>query len=170
ANAGKPKPLMCLTQLQTVEFKSPEAVPKAGIDVGLVRKAPLAHTMTAHGSVAYDQTRLAHLSSRVPGTVWRVEKQVGHAVQKGDMLAVLESADVGRAKAEFLQAYGQMQLKSKALERIRSASAALPERQLREAEAALAEARIRLFNAQQALLNLGLPLRVEDLAGLPEAE
>ena len=33
--------------------------------------------------LCYDETRMAHLSSRVPGTVWRVQKQVGDRVDKG---------------------------------------------------------------------------------------
>ncbi|HJT77373.1 MAG TPA: efflux RND transporter periplasmic adaptor subunit, partial [Gemmataceae bacterium] len=57
-----------------------------------------------------------------------------------------------------------------ALRRLRSAgeAGAVPDRSLQAAEAALREARIRLFNAQQALLNLGLPVRLRDVEDLPE--
>jgi cobalt-zinc-cadmium efflux system membrane fusion protein len=48
------------------------------------------------------------------------------------------------------------------------AKGAIPERSLREAQTALREARIRLVNDQQALLNLGVPVRLQDLEKLPE--
>jgi membrane fusion protein, heavy metal efflux system len=170
ADAAKPDPRTCTTHLRTVEFASPETAQKAGIQLAPVREQELTRTVTAPGTIVYDQTRLAHLSSRVPGTVWRVEKRVGQPVRKGDVLVVVEAADVGRARGEFLQAVTQVRLKGQALERVKGAATALPERQLREAEAALTEARVRLFSAQQALLNLGLPVHLDELTGLSEQE
>src|SRR5262249_23315316 len=47
---------------------------------------------------------------------------------------------------------------------------AVPDRSLRDADTALREARIRLFNDQQALLNLGLPVHLPDLDKLPDEQ
>ena len=102
--------------------------------------------------------------------MWRVEKQVGQPISKGDVLAVIEAADVGTAKAEFLQALVISDLKDKVMARFRSLNNVLSERQIQEAELAQREARIRLSNAQQKLINLGLPVRSEDFAGLAETE
>ena len=77
--------------------------------------------MTANGEVVYDETRTAHLASRVAGTVWRVEKQVGDRVRKGDVLALIDAAEVGQAKAEFLQAIAQLRLKQTNVERLEAA-------------------------------------------------
>ena len=116
----------------------------------------------------YDETHAAHLASRVAGTVWRVEKQVGDQVEKGDVLALIDAAEVGRAKAEFLQAIAQLRLTEANVERLKplAESGAVPGRQVREADAALQEAQIRLLGAQQALVNLGLPVRAEEFAEL----
>ena len=51
---------------------------------------------------------------------------------------------------------------------MRPAAASVPDRTLRDAETSLREARIKLLNDQQALVNLGLPVRLEELASLPD--
>jgi cobalt-zinc-cadmium efflux system membrane fusion protein len=212
--AAKPAkdPAACQTHLLRVQFASPEAVRKAGVKLEAVQERPFAVQVEALGEVEYDQTRLARLSSRAPGTVCRVYKEVGDAVVRGEVLALVDAAEAGRAKADFLQALTAAEVKEKLLPRLSAAakeSAGLTEikasfferlrplvrehlqtvndlqtaeaelagarlqalksqTELQEGEAAVREARIRLFNAHQALLNLGLPVRIEDLAGLSD--
>jgi cobalt-zinc-cadmium efflux system membrane fusion protein len=168
--APRPDPRTCTTHLLSVTFPSAQAVHKAGLHFAAVREEPLAQYVAATGRLDYDPARVAHLSPRASGMVWRVDKQLGQAVRKGEVLALIEAADVGRAKAEFLQAFTQYDIRAQVLERLKAASSSLPERQLRDAEAALREARIQRFTAQQALANLGLPVRLEDLNGLSDEE
>jgi membrane fusion protein, heavy metal efflux system len=121
----------------------------------------------ANGEIVYDETRMAHLSSRVPGTVWRVQKRIGDRVKKGDVLALIDAADVGRAKSEFLQATSQLRLKEANVERLRPlAGNVIPGQQFLEVQAEAEEARIQLHRAQQALGNLGLQVEADELADL----
>ncbi len=165
ADLAKQPPL-----LAPVRLASKQAVIKSGIELATVEKREMTQEAVALGMVTYDQTRLAQLSSRVSGTVWSVQKGVGQAVKKGEILAIIEALEVGKVKAEFLQAVVDAELKSLTLKRMRSVPSALSERQIREAEANEREARIRLFNAQQTLVNLGLPIRLEDVANLYDEE
>ena len=126
--------------------------------------------VVALGMVTYDQTRLAQLSLRVSGTVWSVQKNVGQPIKKNELLAIIEAREVGQVKAEFLQAVVDAELKTLTLERMESVPNAMSERRIREAEADEREARIRLFNSQQTLVNLGLPIRLEDVANLHDEE
>lgn len=160
----------CKTHLRRIQFASQEAVAKAGIEVAPVREAPIREALSANGEVSYDQTRVARLSTRAAGTVWRVEKKVGDVVHEGDILALIDAAEVGRLKSEFLQAFAQLDLKEKTFEALKEAYAqgAVPETRLREGTAAVREARIRLLSAQQALLNLGFSVAMEDLKGLTD--
>lgn len=153
-----------------IEFKSLEALEKAGVDTTVVVKRPMAEEILATGEVDYDATRRAQLSSRVAGTVWRIEKQVGEPIRKGDVLVIVESAAVGQMKADFLQAVVNRELKAMVYERLEAAGSALPEVQRRTARAELREANIRLFNSQQTLVNHGLPIRYEDVQGLSDEE
>jgi cobalt-zinc-cadmium efflux system membrane fusion protein len=160
----------CKLHQRRLQFASAAAADKAGVDVDVVGEAPMTEFVAANGELGYEQTRVARLSSRVPGTVWRVDRQVGDPVKEGEMLALVDAAEVGKAKAEFLQAFAQLDLRRKTHEGLSQAAAsgAVPDRQVREAEAALSEARIRLRGAQQALVNLGLPASSDELKGLPE--
>ncbi len=151
-----------------VELTSAADLKNAGVVVGHASTRPMSEQIVAHGEVTYNQNKLAQLSARVPGTAWRVEKQVGDQVRKGDVLALIDASDVGRAKSEFLQALVQAELKQQTLDRLKAVGDAVPQRQLREAESALREASVARFNAQQTLVNLGLPIRYDDLANLSD--
>src|SRR4051794_3864599 len=138
-----------------VRFPSASAVGQAGVRMQAAVERPLDVTVTANGVLDYDQDRLAHLAPRVPGNAWRVERRVGDRVRRGDLLGVVEAPDVGKAKADYLLQAGLVQLRGKILENL--SPDVVPVRTVQEARAALDEARIRLANAQQALVNLGLP-------------
>lgn len=151
-----------------VKLESPETVQKIGLQTATVTERAMAQYVPAHGSVEFNQDRLAHLQARVPGIIWRVEKEEGDQLKQGDVLVIIDTADVGKAKAEFLQNYTQMEMRMRAAERLEKTSGAVPARQIDEAQTALRESRVRLFNAQQMLINLGLPVKLEDLAGLAD--
>jgi multidrug resistance efflux pump len=87
-------------------------------------------------------------------------------------LAVVDSIEVGKAKAEFLQAYAQVELRNKTFEKFASLmqKGAIPESRYLEADTALREAQIRLLTAQQSLLNLGLPVHADKIKGLAPEE
>lgn len=163
-------PRTCQTHAIRVQFASAESVRKAGIKLGAVEERPMAAHLRAPASVDYDSTRVARISARAPGTAWRVEKEVGQKVKKGELLALVDSADIGRAKAEFLQALASQDVKEKAQKRLEVSSKEgfRSQAELEEARAAFREAKIRLLGAQQALSNLGLPVRLEDLRGESE--
>src|SRR5262249_52658771 len=108
------------------------------------------------------------LASRVAGTVWRVERHLGDRVCKGDILALVDSADVGRAKADLLTAISQLRVAQTNIERLQplAKDGALAGKLVREAEANLQGAQIKLLSAQQALANLGLPVKADELSEL----
>jgi len=157
-------------RLPVVWLPSRDAVRKIGILIESAQSRELEEFVRLNGEVDYDQTRLAQLSARVPGIAWRVEKHVGDHVRKGEILAILDSLDVGKGKAEFLQAVIAYELKSENLERLEQITSSIPDRVLREAAAAVREAGIRRFNAEQTLINLGLPLTPKIAQGLSDEE
>ena len=175
ALAVKPRPennALCVLYKRRIQFASTNAVEQVGIDIAIVQERPVIEAILANGEVVYDQTRTAQPKSRVAGTVWWVAKTIGDRVRKGEVLALVDAADVGRAKGEFLQAIAQVRLKQITLERLRplAKDEVIGGRQFSEAEAAYQEAKIRLRSAQQTLINLDLPVRAEDFAGTDTEE
>ncbi len=153
-----------------IEFPSAEAVDKVGIQVAPIQMRALTRSVTAPGMVDYEHGRYVRLTARAAGAVVRVDKELGDSVRKGELLALIDAAEVGKVKADLLQDLTLVQSRSRALSRTQEAygSGAVPERSLQEMQTALHEARIRLFNDQQALLNLGLPIRLDELQKLPD--
>jgi cobalt-zinc-cadmium efflux system membrane fusion protein len=162
----------CKLSLRRIQFASDEAVAKAGVDVAPAWEAPVTECVRANGEVTYDQTRVARLASRLRGTVWRVDRALGQEVHMGDVLALVDAREVGMAKAELLQAVAQVAVRSKTVSEMAPAytSGSLPAAQYRLARANLEEAQIRAVAAEQALANLGLTVRADDLKGLTREE
>ncbi len=148
-----------------VQFVSTESVTKAGIDVSVVEERSMSDAITANGELMFDPTRVAHLATRVPGTVAFVFKTLGDSIQAGDVLALVDAAQVGQTKAKLVESIVQLQIRKSTTERLRKASegGAIAGKSLIEAEAAQKEMEVALISARQSLANLGLevPDRLE---------
>lgn len=153
-----------------LEFDSAGSLERGGIRLQPAEQKPLKATIAAPAEVNYDPKKVARLASAAPGRVWRLEKDVGARVKKGDVLALIDAARVGETKAAFLQSLTDLNLKMKTAESLRVAGEGIAQQRLREAEAALRDAKIRLFNSEQALINLGLPVSGDEMANLPEEQ
>ena len=160
ANAGP-------EELNSVTFSDAQ-MRKSGVQLYRVERRTIDQTLAVHGVVEYDRNHVAQLSSRVPGIVWRVERKAGESIRRGDVLAIIEAIEVGRVKAELLRAIVDEDLKRTTVERLRSAGPALAERLLREAEADYRQSRIQVRNLIQTLVNLGLPVNLEELRAIDD--
>ncbi|MFO0937559.1 MAG: efflux RND transporter periplasmic adaptor subunit [Gemmataceae bacterium] len=156
----------CRTHQRRIQFATAADADKAGITVEPVWTSPAVEFVSGPGELGYDQTKVAHLSSRSSGTVWKVFKHIGQDVNAGDVLALVDSAEVGKAKAELLQALAALQLKEKTFANIKESSGSIPAVRYREAEAAVRDAEIRVGAGCQALTNLGLAIKAVDVRAL----
>jgi cobalt-zinc-cadmium efflux system membrane fusion protein len=169
-NAGSQTSGNPSTPVMEIAFPSAATVRKAGIQVEPAQVRTMTQYVTANGMIDYVPDLYAQLSSPVNGKIWRVLKEFGAKVKKGDVLAIIDSAEVGKAKADLLQSLTMLDVRTTELNALRMARAAVPEGTLRKAESALRQARVRVFTDHQQLLNLGLPVRLEDLAKLTDEE
>lgn len=153
-----------------IVFGSAADVERAGIGITPVWPTPLTEQVTAAGEVQFDPARVARLPARAGGVTRRVMKTAGDPVRAGEIIALIESAEVGKAKAEFQQALVQVRLRERTRDDLVGAKTATSPAAIREAEAALKDAEVRLLAGAQVLTNLGLPARPEDYRGLAPAE
>jgi cobalt-zinc-cadmium efflux system membrane fusion protein len=154
----------------SVVLASDDAAHDAGLEHEPVRRLALAEYVEAPAVLDFKHSRHAQLAPRASGIAWRVMASSGNIVKKGDVLALISAPDLGTAKAEFLTAHIQYEIRLKTLQRLQGIGDAVPDRQIHEAELSLREAKVRLVNAQQALANLSLPVRLKDLENMTDAQ
>lgn len=60
--------------------------------------------ITTSGKVTFDDARVSHVFSPVSGRITRIEAKIGQRVKKSDVLAILESPEIGIASADLHKA------------------------------------------------------------------
>ncbi len=74
----------------------------AGIVLSTAGSGATSQSIRLPGEVAINADRVAHIVPRSPGIARKVNHRVGDRVKGGDVLAVLESAELGAAKVAYL--------------------------------------------------------------------
>jgi cobalt-zinc-cadmium efflux system membrane fusion protein len=112
----------------------------------------------ATGEIEPPDDGVAKIGPKVAGRVVRLLKGVGDPVKRGELLAMIDSPDLGRAKADYIAAAAVAQVNKEAAERER----ALYERKIssekdwRQAEADATKARAEKDAAEVRLHTLGI--------------
>lgn len=148
----------CKKHERLLRFPSKETSKNAGLAFAQAQRRQVSHSISCNAEVVYDGNRYARLASRAEGVVHKVFKDLGDAVASGDVLAVVDSAELGTAKAEYLQARTRVSLweRNHKREQVLLKKRISTERELLEAETNLAESKISWSSAAQRLKNLGL--------------
>ncbi|OWQ92242.1 efflux transporter periplasmic adaptor subunit [Roseateles aquatilis] len=109
------------------------------------------------GEIGFDEDRTAHVVPRVTGVVEAVPAVLGQAVRKGDLLAVIASAQVSDQRSELLAAQKRLQLARTTHEREQRLweEKISPRQDVDVAEQALREAEIAVANVRQKLQAVG---------------
>lgn len=153
----------CKIPERRLQLVNATALKKLGISVEPARRGRAAEWITAPAELTHDPTRVARVSARAEGAIVDVSVAVGDLVMAGDILAVVDSGEIGQAKSEFRQALVDEELKTKTLIGLRGSEGGIAGARIREVESSLEDAKLRVLTARQVLANLGLP--IQDLRG-----
>ncbi|WP_437625769.1 efflux RND transporter periplasmic adaptor subunit [Sorangium sp. So ce1151] len=132
---------------------SPAMIENAGLELLTAGPGRVAVTLRLPGEIALNAEGVAHVTPRVPGAAREVKKQLGDAVTKGDVLAVLDSRELAELQRELLAARERLTLaeasyaRQEALWREQISA----EKEYLAAKQAVAEARIEHQSAAQKL-------------------
>jgi multidrug efflux pump subunit AcrA (membrane-fusion protein) len=74
---------------------------RIGLKVGAARGAKISFAATFPGETVLNEDRVVHVVPRAPGVVREVRKTLGDTVGKGEVLAMVDSPELGAAKLEF---------------------------------------------------------------------
>ena len=106
----------CKLHERRIQVASVDVLDKMGVAYWEpVARGPIVETVAASGVITFEQPRVAPASAPVAGRIWLVTDKgaIGAHVERGDVLALLDAADVGKAKTELLQAFAQIDLRKK---------------------------------------------------------
>src|SRR5262249_53723 len=136
---------------------SPEFAKGAGIKLETVAIHEVAPDVMLPGSVQLDQRRSAAVGTRIPGRVRKILKLEGEEVKAGDVLAEIESGELGHAQTDLLKARAKEEHAN--AEKVREQKLAQAKisalREAQAAEAAATAARAERLAAEQSLKALG---------------
>jgi membrane fusion protein, heavy metal efflux system len=147
---------------------SEQQIRDTGITLAEAKGGTLRRHFLAPGSLTPDADHIARVSVRVLATVAELRKRLGDSVEKGEVLAVIESREVAEAKSEYLAARITNDLRQTLFARQKPlvATHALSENEFLRTQLAANEAQIKLDSARQKLFALGLS--EGEIAGLPD--
>lgn len=109
------------------------------------------------GAITYDQNRVSHIGPRTEGRIVALRVDLGSAVRPGQVLAVLESPEVGATRADLHEAEALLRIQTENYEREQrlEAQGISSRKELLEAEAELRRAEAAVVSAAERLRTLG---------------
>jgi cobalt-zinc-cadmium efflux system membrane fusion protein len=123
--------------------------------VELVQR-PLMDPVT--GTLAYDETHTARVSSPIAGRVTGAIAALGAAVKAGSTLAELDSPELGQAQSDYAEAQADLNLAARASQRTQElyGHGIVPRKDQEQAQDNLTRARSEAERARLKLANLGV--------------
>jgi len=123
------------TPSNLIQLKSTDAL---NFKIEEVSLKSLKSTLQVPGEVQFNENKLAHVGSRVPGRIVEVIANLGDQVKEGDSLGVIDSTELGAAQSEYLKAKANLHAQEKSYARakklLEGKAISLGEYQKREAE------------------------------------
>jgi cobalt-zinc-cadmium efflux system membrane fusion protein len=109
------------------------------------------------GTITYDQNRVSHIGPRTEGRIVTLRVDLGARVRQGQVLAVLESPDVGATRADLHEAEALLRIQTENYEREKrlEAQGISSRKELLDAEAELRRAEAAVQSATERLRTLG---------------
>jgi len=128
----------------------------AGIEVGTAEEV-VSSEFSVTGRVSFDEDRVSHLGPRTEGYVKEIRGELGAEVVPGELLAVLESPEVGARRADLSEARMILDIGEENFQREQrlEAQGISSRRELLEAEAELRRAQASVLRATERLTALG---------------
>ncbi|AXM94427.1 efflux RND transporter periplasmic adaptor subunit [Pseudomonas plecoglossicida] len=136
---------------------SAEQIKAAGVVLETAAARELGTVVTFPGEIRFDEDRTAHVVPRVPGVVESVHANLGEAVKKGQILAVIASQQISDLRSEQQAAQRRVELARVTFAREKQLwqDKISAEQDYLQARQALQEAEIALANARQKVGAIG---------------
>lgn len=142
--------------LPVVRLASTELATVVGLKTAPVAEEEHVHELSANAETGYDSNRYAEIYPRVTGFLREARLDLGRQVKSGEVVAVVDSAEVSSAKAQYITARSAHDLARDTYARTSTLgiSQVIAAKQVLADRAAMNQAQASLLNAEQKLRNL----------------
>ncbi|WP_409259357.1 efflux RND transporter periplasmic adaptor subunit [Pseudomonas sp. KCJK9009] len=132
-------------------------IESAGIQLAAAGPRELGTAISFPGEIRFDEDRTAHVVPRVPGVVEAVHAELGQAVRRGQVLAVIASQQISDLRSEQQAAQRRLELARLTFQREQQLwqERISAEQDYLQARQAQQEAEIALANARQKVAAVG---------------
>jgi cobalt-zinc-cadmium efflux system membrane fusion protein len=132
-------------------------IESAGIQLATAAPREMGTAISFPGEIRFDEDRTAHVVPRVPGVVEAVQAELGQAVKRGQVLAVIASQQISDLRSEQQAAQRRLELARLTFQREQQLwqERISAEQDYLQARQALQEAEIALANARQKVAAVG---------------
>ncbi|EKT4469940.1 efflux RND transporter periplasmic adaptor subunit [Pseudomonas sp. yb_1] len=132
-------------------------IESAGVQLAAAGPRELGTAISFPGEIRFDEDRTAHVVPRVPGVVEAVQAELGQAVRRGQVLAVIASQQISDLRSEQQAAQRRLELARLTFQREQQLwqERISAEQDYLRARQALQEAEIALANARQKVAAVG---------------
>jgi len=132
-------------------------IESAGIQLAAAGPRELGTAISFPGEIRFDEDRTAHVVPRVPGVVEAVHAELGQAVKRGQVLAVIASQQISDLRSEQQAAQRRLELARLTFQREQQLwqERISAEQDYLQARQAQQEAEIALANARQKVAAVG---------------
>jgi cobalt-zinc-cadmium efflux system membrane fusion protein len=129
------------------------------LKIGTPYVADVSASLTVAGRLEADETRITRVGSPIMGRITSLAAREGQEVERGQLLAVLNSPELSESQLALLKALSQQQVQQRAVERaqILLKAEVIGSAELQRREAELAQATAELAAARDQLVLLGMP-------------
>lgn len=137
---------------------TPQPALLQSLKVAAAEPTQVADTLRVAGRLDFDEQRLARIGAPITGRVSEIRATLGQAVKPGEMLARINSTELGQAQLQYLKSRAASELARRSVERARTLHEAgviaSAELQRRENEYGTAQAETRAAADQLRILGM----------------
>jgi len=129
-----------------------------GIETTAAGPGTIESAVQLPGEIAFNSDRVSHVVPRVAGVVLDCRRSLGDSVKSGEILAIIDSRELGEARSRYLVAAERARLANYNFERALNLleKQTIPEKEFLTTQKAHVEEKIELTSAARKLVTLGL--------------
>lgn len=137
---------------------SAEELSRAGVKVEPLQPQRVADTLEVTATIGPNRERVANVLPRVSGRIVNITAKLGGRVKQGQVLAVLDSIEIGEAHSAYAQALAESRVATAAFERAGrlKADQIVPEKEYQRARGEYERSRAQLRAAGDKLKQFGV--------------